>query len=145
MASQQRRCQSRAAGSQKTLPFISVPPSEATDGGVSMTEEEPVLTPAREEGTGHDEDRVGSRTLVSANTGYGFPVPQYCNYDGPPHVFSNFRNGLRRFWGPPPIQQTKTFVVVCCGAGLDLTGPGHQRPDRDRQQTWLLCNARSGV
>ena len=68
MASQQRRCQSRAAGA-KTLSFITVPSSEATDGGVSMTEEEPVLTPAREEGTEHDEDRVGSRTPVSPNTG----------------------------------------------------------------------------
>jgi hypothetical protein len=65
MATQQRRGQSRAAGA-KTLPWIPVPSS---DGAVSMTEEEPVLTPAREEGTGHDEDRVGSRTLVSANTG----------------------------------------------------------------------------
>ena len=69
MATQQRRGQSRAAGSQKTIPFISVPASEATDGALSMTEEEPVLTPAVEEGTGHDEDRVGSSTLVSANTG----------------------------------------------------------------------------
>ena len=68
MATQQRRGQSRAAGA-KTLPWIPVPSSEATDGAVSMTEEEPVLTPAREEGTGHDEDRVGSRTPVSPNTG----------------------------------------------------------------------------
>ena len=114
MASQQRRCQSRAAGSQKTIPFISVPPSEATDGGVSMTEEEPVLTPAREEGTGHDEDRVGSRTLVSANTGYGFPVPQYCNYDGPPHVFQISEMGFVDSGAPRQSNKQKhssLFVV----------------------------------
>ena len=68
MATQQRRGQSRAAGAQ-SRGFIPVPESEATEPVSSLTEEEPVMTPAREEGTGHDEDRVGSRTPVSPNPG----------------------------------------------------------------------------
>ena len=66
MASQQHRGQSRAAGAQ-TLPFIPVPSSEATEAASSMTEEEPVMNPGREESKRRDEDRVGSRTPVSPN------------------------------------------------------------------------------
>ena len=47
--------------------------------------------------------------------------------------------------GPPPQSNKQKHSALLWGAGLDLTDPGHQKPDGDRQQTWLLRKALTWV